>query len=243
MTVSQARLNALMEAIGGHEKAEVEFFRALLDAIVYAHVPPSDDSGRLRFIQFIAPEGDTLLPFFTDQAKADFAARGHAKVVAMTGRELFSITLGATLIMNPNDRWCRLYPHELLALLQRGDMPPVDQTDLSTHGSVGFTRPAPLCQEDMRALRDAVANVGHVRKAFLADLHTDQSENPETALAVIVPKEHDERVCRSLVAVLRGTSPKPGFPSGVMALNSAEDLPDGLETVAILLYDAAAGLN
>ncbi|MEZ5464517.1 MAG: hypothetical protein R3F22_04665 [Lysobacteraceae bacterium] len=93
--VSQARLNALMEAIGGHEKAEVEFFRALLDT-VYAHVPPSDDSGRLRFIQFIAPEGDTLLPFFTDQAKADFAARGHAKVVAMTGGS-FSASPSATL--------------------------------------------------------------------------------------------------------------------------------------------------
>ncbi|MCA9233428.1 MAG: hypothetical protein KDA57_22500, partial [Planctomycetales bacterium] len=127
--------------------------------------------------------------------------------------------------------------------LQRGDMPPMDKTDLSAHGPVGFSRPPPLCQEDMRALRDAVANVGHVRKAFLADLHTEQSESPETALAVIVPKEHDERVCRSLVAVLRGTSPKPGFPSGVMAFDSAKDLPDGLESVAIVLYDASLGLN
>lgn len=70
MTSQDARLNALTAAIDPNGEGEADFFRELLEFTVYAHIPPSGDSGRLRFIQLISPGGESLLPFFTDQTKA-----------------------------------------------------------------------------------------------------------------------------------------------------------------------------
>lgn len=97
--------------------AEPAFFRALLDALVYAHTPRNDRHARLRFIQFVTPEGLTVLPFFSDEVQARAAAGTAATVVAMTGRELFGLTRGATLMLNPNETNCVLYPEEISALL------------------------------------------------------------------------------------------------------------------------------
>jgi len=46
---------------------ENAFFKALLDATLYAHVPVKQVRGRVRFIQFVRPDnGQTVLPIFTD---------------------------------------------------------------------------------------------------------------------------------------------------------------------------------
>ena len=69
---SQAELDQLSQLSRSDERLAPAFFRALLDATVYAHVPTSDDSGRIRMIQFRRPDGVMVLPFFSDD-QARFA--------------------------------------------------------------------------------------------------------------------------------------------------------------------------
>ena len=74
--ISTAELERRLERARTHREEELAFFRCLLDAWVYAHVPLSDDHPRLRLIQFQHPDGFYAVPFFTSEAKAQFAGRG-----------------------------------------------------------------------------------------------------------------------------------------------------------------------
>lgn len=118
--ISTAELERRLERARTHREEELAFFRCLLDAWVYAHVPLSDDHPRLRLIQFQHPDGFYAVPFFTSEAKARFAGRGVVRIVKFTGRELLAGTPGATFMLNPNDSGCVLYPEEVEALLRTG---------------------------------------------------------------------------------------------------------------------------
>src|SRR5688572_4963260 len=128
--ISAAELTRLMHHALADKTAEPAFFRALLEATVYAHAPRHDRSGRLRFIQFTTPEGLTVLPFFSDPAQANAAAGSAARVVVATGRQLFALTRGATLMLNPNQVSCVLYPEEIASLLDHGEVAVMDQVDV-----------------------------------------------------------------------------------------------------------------
>jgi len=116
---SAEQLAALMQQAQVNPGHFPPFLRALLEATVYAHAPPSDDHARLRLFQFTRPDGVTVLPFFSDEAQAYAAAAESARVVALSGRTLMESTRGATLMLNPNDVSCTLFPEEIAALLDR----------------------------------------------------------------------------------------------------------------------------
>jgi len=118
-------LDNLMEQSIQDFRKEPAFFRALLDATVYAHAPLNDASERLRLVMFKSPDdGELVVPVFTDESKAEFAARGNVRIVSLIGRTLFEITRGAILMLNPNDARCTLYPEEISELLASGTIAP-----------------------------------------------------------------------------------------------------------------------
>ncbi len=75
MRVHPFELSRPLEASIGDRSKEPEFFRTPLDATAFVHAPKGDRSGRVRFVQLHAPNGELLLPFFSDYGKADVAAR------------------------------------------------------------------------------------------------------------------------------------------------------------------------
>src|SRR3546814_4427788 len=79
-------------------------------------------------MQFPLPDsGHMVLPFFSEETQARAAAGTTAKVVALTGRDLLELTRGATLMLNPNGTNCPLYPEEIAALLDRGEVARSDE--------------------------------------------------------------------------------------------------------------------
>ena len=121
-------LDRLIEAAAKDPSREPELFQALLGATMYAHSPIGDKSERLRLVMFKSPDdGSYVVPVFTDKAKAEFAARGKVRLVEGTGRELLEITRGATVMINPNDVRCTLYPEEISELLASGTIVPVQK--------------------------------------------------------------------------------------------------------------------
>jgi hypothetical protein len=94
--------------------------KASLNATVYAHVPmEGPPEGVMHFIQFIRPDnGLTMLPLFSDKGQAEEAANKAALIVAMSGRDLFELTRGASLMLNPNVDAIALYPPGVTALLE-----------------------------------------------------------------------------------------------------------------------------
>lgn len=181
-------------------KDEVPFFRALLDAAVYAHAPLSDDSGRVRFIQFAHPETQALLlPFFSDAQQAHQASGGQRKVIAMMGRDFFEVTLGATLILNPNEDHVILYPEEAQGLLESGTVAPIDVEQLQEETTRGFRLPIHAPDWLEARLQDMFAQLPYVESAYLAEMiRPDDPENFVLILAAGVAPENAERAGRAV---------------------------------------------
>lgn len=204
---------------------EPEILRAMLDASLYAYVPLSDDSGRLRFLQFVRPDnGKTVLPIFSDKQKADEAAAGDARVICMIGRELLSITLGATLMLDPNHRDCMFYPEEMEALLRDGSAGVAIRCSIEEDTKVSASRPRKIPTRMASALRQTYSKIDAVQAAYLTIVRWEHDRlHPTLFIAVVVEKAERERVLRATVAAIQPHLTEPGLSIDVAAVDPEEE--------------------
>jgi hypothetical protein len=181
---------------------EPAFFRALLEATVYAHIPLHDDSGRVRFIQFVRPDnGATVLPFFTDVAKAEAVGRTDAQIVAAKGRDFLQVTYGATLMLNPNDAFCVLYPEEVAALLATGDLPRCETEVLQTERTFGFRPPISAPEWFEPALLQVISSLPYIQQVYLVEMVPPENPSHVTLLISLgVEPSLKERAARAVSA-------------------------------------------
>lgn len=202
--VSVEELELLRERAIQHQE-DAPYFRALLEATLYAHAPISDDSGRIRFVQF--PHPDTrkdILPFFTDVEQAHAAAQGHAKVLAMAGRLFFELTLGASLILNPNRDAVMLYPEEIRELLETGQVAEVQRENLLEPAAMAFDLPRHAPDWLAEWLRVSLPQLPYVETAYLVDAHRPEAPAVVTVMIVLaVAPEYFERVGRAVTTLLQ----------------------------------------
>ena len=202
--ISTEELERRLERAREHREEEQAFFRCLLDAMVYAHVPMSDDHPRMRFIQFKHPDGFYALPFFTSEAKAVFAAQSAARIVELSGRELLKATRGATLMLNPNDGGCVLYPEEIDALLNVGAVARVETVTLSDeYPFIVSEQPNPPAWL-MPLLMSVYTQLATVETAYLLEMTSSQNPDERTLLIVLaVAPEHAERAARATITAVQ----------------------------------------
>lgn len=212
--ISTAELERLLERARTRREEEPAFFRCLLDAWVYAHVPLSDDHPRMRVIQFRHPEGFFAVPFFTSDAKAQFADRGAVRTVKLTGRELLAGTPGATFMLNPNDGGCVLYPEEVDALLRTGTVASVEQIHLDDACFLVSDKVEPPAWL-MPILKGLYTHLPFVQVAYLLEVAPPQAQDNRSLLVVLgVPPEYAERAVRATI-----TSTQPLCVSKDVALD------------------------
>lgn len=195
--------------------AEQAFYKALLEATVYAHVPtepaPPD---RIRFIQFIRPDnGQTVLPFFSDRGQAEVAAAGKVAIVAMAGRRLFELTRGATLMLNPNRDQLTFYPPEVGALLEGHPLGVFTKETLGASEQVGVCPPSVPTDALVLALRGLYEREASVRAAYLVEVHRG-SDNSDVflLLTLVVTKGNTERMVQLTTLELNSVSPPLALP-------------------------------
>lgn len=202
--ISTTELERRLERTRTHQKEEPAFFRCLLEAWVHAHVPLSDDHPRLRFVQFWHPEGFLAVPFFTSEAKARFAGRGVVRTVKLTGRELLTLTSGATLMLNPNDGGCVLYPEEVDALLRTGSVANVDKIHLDDDFFFLVSDHADPPVWLMPRLMGLYAQLPFVQVAYLLEVAPPQAPTDRTLLIALgVAPEHAERSVRATITEIQ----------------------------------------
>ncbi len=186
-------------------REEPKFFRALLDATVFVHRPVSDDSARLRLIQFVRPDGMTVLPFFSREDEADRAAQQAARVIAMTGRQLFELTRGATLMLDPNDVSCTLYPEEIAALLRDGQVTQVETFTLAEPEQVEIM-PAVPPTGLVEIVRKELQRFSSAEVAYMVRIRKAVADAPSTlAIVVLIEKLQAEHMVRALATTLQAT--------------------------------------
>lgn len=229
-TVSQAELDRLLTLALEHIEHHEPFFRALLDATVYAQLPLSNDSGRIRFIQFNSPDdGRPLLPFFTDLDKALAVGRTDVRILALRGRTLLQHTLGATLVMNPNDRRSILYPEETRALLETGRIAQVWTEQITEARTVALRAPSRAPRWLIEKLKESQSLLPFVVAAYLVESSPpDDLKKAELRLALAVAKTDAERAVRAITVHLGPRLAKLRAPLTMITYEPTESRPEWL---------------
>ncbi|PMQ03801.1 hypothetical protein DyAD56_17975 [Dyella sp. AD56] len=204
---TQSQLQELLRAVRNNPVAEPQFFEALLTATVYAHVPVHQVPGRIRFIQFNRPDnGQTVLPFFSDQAKAERAlgSSTQVSVIALDGRQMFELTQGATLMLDPNDDQVTLYPEEIAALLTGQPLVAFGQEKLAAPETVGVRAPTVPVDELIAVIRAFCETDSDVTAGYIVEvLRGDQQQDVSLLVALAAPKHVSERVSRTSMQRVR----------------------------------------
>lgn len=222
MTTPEALDNFKRRAIE-NKLEEPAFFRTLLEATVYAHVPLSDPSGRLRLLQFTRPDGQTVLPFFTTEAQARTAAKSAARIVALYGRQLMELTRGAVLMLDPNDYSCTLYPEEIAVLLATGHVGPIQPAPMPAGSPmwVGETEDPPAWMID--TLTELYARLPFVESGYLLQIAPpDQPDQLQLLLVIRADAPHQERAARDTIAAIQQRCHELDKSLDVTVHNSAE---------------------
>ena len=225
-------LDRLMEAAAKDASREPELFRVLLDAVLYAHLPVDDGTERMgdgarrvRLVMFKSPDDGTLvIPVFTDEDKAEFASGGVAKVIAVTGRELFEATRGATLMLNPNDVKCTLYPEEISALLANSTLAPVTKGRFEEDQAHPFKLtkvPVPL----IKALKRSLPAVPSIESAYIAGLRWRDLGRPESVLIALGSSPgHEDREARATAIAMQRVIDRLHLPVDIIHFDT-NDVP------------------
>lgn len=223
-----------------HPDEEPAFFRAMLEAVVHAHVPRSDDHPRLRFIQFRHPDGFDAIPFFTSLEKARYPAGRTAKIVSFTGRQFLEFTTGATVMLNPDDGGCVLYPEEIATLLATGTIARVEKA--TTREDDPFVVQAasdpptwliPLLTATCRALP-------FIQAAYLLERVQPGNESAVSlVVALAVAPVETERAARAVTSAIQTHCATLKMPLDLTTFDPALGLPEYLlETGVEALYHA-----
>lgn len=209
--------------------AEPAFMAALLDATVYVHAPRNDRSGNLRLVSFPHPQtGNYLVPFFSNRRRAEEASSPRIRIIGMTGRKLFEITTGATLILNPNQLYCLFYPEEIALLLQGKVLPPVRKIDDERD------RGRPLEPEDqppgwlfapLPGLFDSIPGVDSA--AIGRYVPSDSVVETHLILLVFVSDADAERAARAATLAFKGICEELGVGLDVLTFSPSLDHPYG----------------
>jgi hypothetical protein len=204
--MTEAEFKRLMREAIADPVREPAMLRALLEAPLYVHLPLSDDSSRVRLICFTRPDGITVIPVFSDRAKADFAAQGAARVLPLRGRELFAAAPAATFMLDPNDTSMTLYPEEVRALLDDGT---VVIAPAAFQGEGIVVTPAMDSDRWLgQLLVEVVSAIPAVQAVHLACGRPSDADSASSFVVMVaVTPNHAERVARA-VALALAESPR-----------------------------------
>jgi len=219
-------LDRLIEAAAKNPGREPELFQTLLDATMYAHTPIDDTSKRVRLVMFKSPDdGSYVVPVFTDKAKAEFAARGNVRLVEATGREMLQATRGATVMINPNDVRCTLYPEEIGELLASGTIAPI-QKDYFEEGQTQCFRLPKMPTALAKAMKKSLPDIHGVEVAYVAGLKWQGADRPDSLLIALGGRaDLEDREARATASALHRVIQQLNQPVDIVHFDSRHAKP------------------
>lgn len=208
--VTSDELDRLMQAGIKDPGREIEFFRALLDATVFAHGPTEEaDPVKLHFLMLKSPDDkEWVIPVFTDLAKAQRASSPTVRILAMSGRKLLELTRGGAVMLNPNDRKCTLFPEEIAQLLDHGTLPPIERFRIDSDGDAHVYRLEGVPRAIQKVVRKALSGISSAEVAYVAGAKWKSGQPDGVIVAVGGGAPNGEHVARAISSALQ-LSPEP----------------------------------
>lgn len=190
-------LQELIAASAADPAREPQFLAELLEAPLFVHLPLLDDGEKVQLVKFTRLDGLTVIPVFSAFDRAYLAAQGNVRVATVPGRELMEATRGATLMLDPNDTSCTLYPEEITALLDEGIAVTAPIKTSSGECDLGPAESRHAWIADVAV--DAIRHIEGVHVVWLAQ-RVDQASGAPPNLVVILglATAQEERAIRAL---------------------------------------------
>jgi hypothetical protein len=193
-----------------------EFLQVLLNSTVYAlgSAQPGQGSATLEAGSQVAlqhwkrRDGTRIIPFFSSLEVLRGTIEAEQPYLALAAKSLFEMTLGATLLLNPNSRYAKEFvPDEVRHLLSHGLGQQPAQRVMQQETKVLLGQPAKYPTRMVDSLTQLLARHSNVRRAFLA-LMFDASVDDQPHLIVGIEADGDiERVLREAGNVAADTVP------------------------------------
>lgn len=205
--ISTEEIERLMQLSFTDPFKEPEFFRALLSATVFVHSPVNEPTDRRQFVLFKNPDdGQYVIPVFTSNSKAEAAAGPTVKIVAMSGRELMTMTRGTALMLNPNDTRCILYPEEVERLLRDGTIPAFQKHQLEESGDAAIVKPVDVPRSLILSLKKSLTTIPMVEVAYVAGIRLPAGAPTGLLVALGCNASEGERSVRAVATALQTTA-------------------------------------
>lgn len=232
--IALSRVEELLAAASRDAASRPAFYEALLDADIYViGVSRSDtvendpmtveEGSHLELQNWHDAEGATYLPFFTSLSVLSEALDSETPYITMTARDLFELTRGTRLILNPTHAPAKEFlPSEIDRLLSTGSAEFVEHRSAAPGSQIQLGQPANYPHEMIHALSALFKKLPEINRAYLAQMH-DETLDPAFILLIGLEASGDlQELIPHIAAVISETAPK-NQPVDLTPVSAGED--------------------
>ncbi len=191
---TENRLEALLALAAEEPAHRPEFYRVLLESEVYVISDlEQKDEGQgdlttcdtLSILTICADDSDPIIPFFTAVDKLTRFAEFQSQWIGINARNLFILTKGATLVLNPQSRFAHpFYPAMIEALLSSGIHHACRQTTSQAYTGVSIGPPEPYPSKMVDSLIIFFAARPDVTTAYVALKQEAEDRRPHLLVGI-----------------------------------------------------------
>ena len=174
----ESRLEVLLALAAEEPAHRPEFYRALLESEVYVISNLElEGEGRgyltsgdaLSILTICADDNNPIIPFFTSIDRLTRFVEHQSQWIGINARNLFNLTKGATLVLNPQSRYAQpFYPTMIEALLTIGIHHSCRKTTSASYDGVRISPPEPYPSKMVDSLIIFFAGRPEVTTAYVA---------------------------------------------------------------------------
>jgi hypothetical protein len=191
---TENQIEALLALASDEPAHRPEFFRVLLESKVYVisnikkegrgHESLKPDEA-LSILTINIHDDNAIIPFFTSVAELTRFADYDAQWIGINARQLFILTKGTTLVLNPQSRYSKpFYPPMIEALLTTGIHHAFLHTTAQSHAGVRISPPDPYPSKMVDSLIIFFAARPEVTSACMALKQGPHDQRPHLLVGI-----------------------------------------------------------
>lgn len=227
--------NALERALrlaATHPEHRPEFCRILLesDVLVLGSTDAIGDGrgeipagAQVSIVNWEKPDGTPVTPFFSSVEALRRAIDEESRVLTLRARDLFELTRGATLFLNPRSSYGKeFFPQEIEALLATGISAVPSSRAVEKPTPVLLGQPAEYPSAMVSSLAALLAKHPQVKSAYLCLMHNSESQEPPALLVGIEGEGDLGAAMNEAGSVAADTSPE-GVPVDIARIERGKE--------------------
>lgn len=180
------------------------------------------EGSKLSIVNWEKSDGTSVIPFFTSLSALQKTLDEETRYVSLAARDLFEMTKGSTLYLNPKlDYGKEFRPHEIESLLETGVNHSLTQRIVQEATRIQLGLPAEYPSIMISALTSLLSKHSNVKAAYLCMMHEVGTDKLPTLLVGFEGEGELESAMREAGSVVADTAPQ-GKPVDFIEVNKGD---------------------